>query len=172
MPQIQLYPQDDGGPTLATASGTGIYLPLYRLRVWARLGGEFAQRQAILDTGAPLCILSKQVWAPLHDRGSIEWLCHPPGPDAGESLPRIAVLHGIYPFRLGRLPVQLVDLGTGLLPPTTAMVQCTEDERPDAPGARPLPHLLILGMAGLLNGRKLTLTASRDGPVWSGTLSE
>lgn len=171
MPQtIRLYPQDDGGVTISDPSGKVIYVPQYRLRVWVKVGAEYTRRQAVLDTGSPTCILSKQVWAPLHDRGEIEWLCHPPSAAISfASLPRTTLLLGTYPFRLGRVFIQPVDLETGSLSPLPLLVQCTEDED-DA--LAPLPRVFVLGLAGLLNGRTLSLSASSDGRDWQGTLSE
>jgi hypothetical protein len=145
-------------------------LPVYRLRLWVRVGGEYAQRQAVLDTGAPLTIFSKQVWAPLHARGAIEWIS--PAPAAGQPLSRTTVLHGTYPIRLGRIQVQPVDLATGALRATRILVQCTEDERQQPNDPEPLPRLLIFGMAELLIGRKLTVEVSPDGTVWEGFLYE
>lgn len=171
MPQtIRLYPQDDGGLMISGPSGKGIYLPQYRLRVWVKVGAEYTRRQAVLDTGSPTCIFSKQVWVPLHDRGEIEWLSHPPSADISFALlPRTTFLFGTYPFRLGRVLLQPVDLESGSLNPLPLLVQCTEDED-DA--LAPLPRIFILGLAGLLNGRTLTLSASSDGKDWQGTLSE
>lgn len=172
MPEIRLYPQDDGGSTITGPPGAGVYLPQWRLRVWVRLGSEFQVRQAVLDTGAPACILSQQVWAPLHRRGQIEWVCNAPELVPREQLPRLAVVHGRYPYRLGRLRLQPVDLGTGELSARPAVAICTEDERTAPSDPEPLPRLLVPGMGEVLNGRTLQLSVSPDGKRWGGSLSE
>lgn len=169
MSEIRLYPQDDGGLTIPNASGPSVYLPQFRLRAWVRLAGEYAQRQAVVDTGAPACILTKPIWLPLHQRGRITWLGDSPDVP-GKGLPEVLILQGRYPFRLGRITVELVDLDKGRLAPVSALVQCIEDHTD--PAATPLPRLLILGLADLLLGRTLTLTASTDGRSWTGAISE
>lgn len=172
MPAIRLYPQDDGGSTITGPPGAGEYLRQWRLRVWVRLGNEFQVRQAVLDTGAPACILSQQVWAPLHQRGQIEWVCNAPGLVAREQLPRLAVVRGRYPYRLGWLRLQPVDLGTGELSARPVVAICTEDGRTVPGDPESLPRLLVLGMAEVLNGRTLQLSVSADGKSWAGSLSE
>lgn len=168
MPEIRLYPQDDGGLTIPSATGNAIYLPQFRLRAWVRIGGEYALRQAILDTGAPASIFTKHIWLPLHQSGRIEWLGEPPNPADHTVLPKVILLRGQYPFRLGRVTVELADLDSGSLRPVRILVQCVEDQ----PEREPLPRLLILGVADLLHGRTLTLRASADGAAWRGTISE
>ena len=49
MPRVTLTPQDDGGITIPTSAGGTIYFPQRRIRIWVRVGGEYACRQAILE---------------------------------------------------------------------------------------------------------------------------
>lgn len=171
MPQVRLTPQDDGGIHL-DGQRPGVYLPQLRLRVWVKIGTEYRIRQAVFDTGAPAAVFSKPVWEPLAARGEVEWVCHPPDGTDRLLLPRATVLRGRYPFRLGRVTVQPVDLNDGELRPTPVLVQCTEDDRQAVGDPEPLPRLLILGMNGLLSGRTLTITGSPDGATWAAALAE
>lgn len=171
MPQVRLCPQDDRGITFPSPPGPAVYLPRWRLRVWVRVGGESQLRQAVFDTGAPAALLSKDVWRPLADDGRIEWVGLPPGA-ATAPLPRAAVLGGVYPFRLGRMSVELADTDGNALPPVTVYVQCLEDPEAGPAGTRPVPRLLVPGLGGILNGRTLTLSASADGTQWVGQLAE
>ena len=171
MPRIRLYPQDDGGITIPNPPGAGLYFPEWRLRVWVRVGGQYMQRQAILDTGSTTCIFSSLVWRGFHDRKLIEWVAHPPG-TAARDLPRTTVLRGTYPFRLGSVSMQAVDLEGGELKPVPVLVQCTEDDRRQPSDPEPLPRLLVVGLGGMLNGRTLTLSVSADGTKWDAGLSE
>jgi hypothetical protein len=172
MPQVRLTPQDDGGVHLDDGRSPAVYLPQLRLRLWVKVGTEYRIRQAVLDTGAPAAVFSRAVWEPLAARGEIEWVCHAPGGDDRPLLPRTAVLRGRYPFRLGRVTIQPVDLNAGELRPAPLLVQCTEDDPRAAADPEPLPRLLILGMSGFLNGRSLAVAASPDGATWTATLSE
>ena len=70
--------------------------------------------RAVVDTGAPACILPTRVWTQLDNRGDVAW---PSGVNPVGGLPRITVFGGSYPFRLGRIRLELVDLGTGQLAP-------------------------------------------------------
>ena len=84
-------------------------------------------------------------------------------------LPRITVFGGRYPFRLGRVRLELVDLGTGQLAPRDVTAICTDDPQ-TAPPHLQLP--LIVGLADVMHGRTLQLEASADGRRWTATLSE
>lgn len=172
MPTVPLYPQDEGGVTLPTSGGP-LYLPQRRLYVWARVGGEYAPRQAVLDTGAATCVFSRVVWDGFEKRREIEWVSHPPGGSDRSVLPRTTILKGTYPFRLGRVAVQVVEFnGEAALPPVSVLVQCLED-MPVAPADPPqLPRLLLVGLDGILRGRTLTVTASADGTAWAASLAE
>lgn len=172
MPQVRLKPQDDGGVTVDDGLHPPVYLPQLRIRTWVKIGTDFQYRQAVLDTGAPASIFSKAVWSKLAEAGQIEWVCHPPDNPDLDHLPRMTVLHGRFPYRLGRTTLQLVELGAGELRPVSVLIQCTEDERrrPDDP--EPLPRLLLLGLQGVMNGRTLTLSVSTDGVMWVGELRE
>lgn len=173
MPTIRLTPQDDGGVRLADGRGSEAYLPQYRIRAWVKLGTDHRIRQAVLDTGAPAALFSRVVWEPLAGQGEIEWVCHPPGTTARANLPRVVVHGGRYPFRLGRVIVRPVDVDpkAGELSAAPVFVQCLEDDREAPTDPEPLPRLLVLGLAGFLNGRTLTVAASADGATWAATLA-
>jgi hypothetical protein len=172
MPRVTLSPQDDGGITIANPSGGMIYLPQHRLRVWVRVGGEYACRQAVLDTGTPACILSKKVWQELENAKRIEWICHPPSADGQHPLPTTTILGGRYPFRLGRIALQLLDFLGGELPEVTVRMLCLEDAPGQPPDQQTLSGWLLLGLEGVLNGRTLTVSASADGSAWAASLAE
>ena len=173
MSQVHLDVHDVGGKTLATPSGGTFYLRQPRVLAWVRFGREYAMRQVVVDTGAPACILSKQVWADYHARGEIAWVAHPPQAGDRDRLPRTNVHSGFYPYRLGRIRLELMDLGTGQLAPRDVLVICTEDV-PLNPNSEPpeLPRLLLIGLADVMHGRALLIEASADGQQWTATLSE
>lgn len=173
MPQIALKISDVGGRTLPASAGGTAYLPQHRLRSWVRLGGELLPREAVVDTGAPACIFSKRVWEKFHSRGAIVWVAHPPTEAGRATLPRVDVHGGNYPFRLGRIRLQLVDLDKNQLAPRDVLVICTEDV-PIGPGNGPpeLPRLVLVGLADVMHGRTLRVEASADGQRWAATLSE
>jgi hypothetical protein len=173
VPQIRLRVQDEGGRTLPASGGRTAYLPQYRLRAWVRVGSELLPRHAIIDTGAPAGIFSYQVWSTFQTRGDITWVAHPPTETDRTALPRIDVHGGNYPFRLGRIRLELADLDKGRLTSRDAMVICTEDVPLTPSGSPPqLPRLLILGLVDVMNGRSLLLQASADGRQWTAVLSE
>lgn len=165
MPRVSLNVRRDADVTIPAPSGT-VYLPQRRIYAWARFGSEYWMRQAVIDTGAPACILPWRVWTELDRLGDIAWIgsANPVG-----GLPRITVFGGSYPFRLGRVRLELVDLGTGQLAPRDVTVICTDDPQ-TAPPHLQLP--LILGLADVMHGRTLQLEASADGRRWTATLSE
>ena len=140
---------------------------------WVKIGTDHVVHRAVLDTGAPTCIFRKEKWKKLDERGLIEWVCHPPRMASRDALPRTTFLGGTYPFRLGRLSLQIVGAKVGdELPPVPVLVQCTEDV-PVLPTDPPeLPRLLLIGLEGVLNGRTLTVSASADGTEWSASLAE
>lgn len=166
MPIVRLTPQDEGDVPSPDTSGPPAYLPLYRLRGWARVGDEVAARQVLYDTGAPACLLPRAVWANQHERGRVAWVRHPPDVAPVESLPTLAVSGGRYPYRIGRLPIRPVDLSGGELAARPTLVICLEDAGP------PLPGRVIVGLAGVLDGRSLLVQVSEDGSRWVATLVE
>jgi hypothetical protein len=127
----------------------------------------------VIDTGAPACIFSKRVWHPFHLSGDVVWVTHAPADGDRDTLPRVDVHGGNYPFRLGRIRLQMVDLNNGQLTPRDVFVICTEDQ-PIQPDNEPpeLPRLLLVGLVEVLSGRTLLIQASADGQQWTATLSE
>lgn len=170
MPQIQLDVHDAGGRTLPTPAGGTVYLPQRRLHVWARFGRDILARQAVIDTGAPACILSQLSWDDLDARGDISWVAHPP--PGVRNLPRIDVHGGNYPYRLGRIRLQLMDLDGNQLAPHDVFVICTEDAPVWSGDPPQLPRLWLVGLADVMHGRTLRLDASADGTQWAATLAE
>jgi hypothetical protein len=171
VPHVHLTVEDAGGRTLPATAGA-IYLAQRRVYAWVRVGRELLPRQAVFDTGAPACIFSWRVWEPFARRGEITWVAHPPAEAGRDSLPRIDVHGGHYPFRLGRIRLQLVDLDGRHLAPREVIVICIEDE-PSGTGDPPhLDRLLLVGLADVMHGRALRLEASPEGRQWTATLSE
>lgn len=161
MPRIELTVQDRGGVTAPLAGGP-VYLPNREIRVWGYFGTEPVMRAAVLDTGAPACTLPARVWTALDRRHDITWL----GPRvSGHS---IKVFGGSYPFRLGRVRLQLVDLASELAPRDVIAI-CTDDPQATASHLQ-LP--LLVGLADVLHGRSLLVEASADGRTWTAALTE
>ena len=165
MPHAALLTQDEGGITLPTPSGGMIYLPKRRVRIWVRLGSEFMLRHAILDTGAPACILPNRIWTSLHGDGEITWEAGPPGIAPVANLPRMPIFGERHPFRLGRVRLELADLGDGRLASREVLAICTEDI-PPPPNTNRERLPLIIGLSEVLDGRSLLLQVSEDGQRW------
>lgn len=147
MSDVRLVCQNDGAIPLQ--SGV-ILLPQWRIRAWIRLGGEIPLRQAIVDTGAPVTVLSKSVWEPFHKKGVIRWVTRAPGSRGPtQTLSRVAVHGSRFPFHLGRISVQFAELSRpNALRPVEVLAQCLED-LPSATAAQTsVRRLLILGLAG------------------------
>ena len=172
MPQVRLEVSDAGGKTLSTPDGGRFYLPQRRLLAWVRFGREYKMRRAPIDTGAPACILSKRVWTHFDTVGDIAWVAYPPNGPNHDELPRMNVFSGLYPYRLGRIRLELLDAGTGQLPAGAVLVICTEDEPANEGDPPQLPPLLLIGLADVMHGRTLLIGASADGQRWAATLSE
>lgn len=172
MPAVRLLPQDEGGLRLNDGRGGAVYLPAYRLRMWVTLGTDHAVRQAVVDTGAPAAVFPNYVWSGLARRGDIEWVAHPPDTSPRRDLPRVVILGGRYPFRLGRGLVTPVEITGAVLGPTPVFVQCLEDTRETPADPEPITRLFVLGLGGLLHGRTLTVSAAADGGAWAAALAE
>jgi len=123
-------------------------------------------RQAIVDTGCPVCTLPKRVWNKFNDRGDISWLAAPPATVSAAELTHTTVLlGGRYPYRVGRVRLRIVDMGDGQLSAIKVLALCTEDaETSEVP--------LILGLAEILNGRSLLIQASESGERWAAVINE
>ena len=89
----------------------------------------------------------------------------------GELARVITVLGGSYPFRLGRVRLEMVDLGDGHIPPREVMAICTED-LPPVSSASQISLPLIVGLGEVLNGRSLLLQVSEDGLRWLGMMNQ
>jgi hypothetical protein len=65
-----------------------------------------------------------------------------------------------------------VDLGqvNNSLLPKKILALCAEDEKLAETDPDPLPALILLGVAGILDGR--TFTPSADGNMWSAAIAE
>jgi hypothetical protein len=156
--------------TVVPAAGGGaIRLPRRQIRAWAHFGTERVMRQAVVDTGCPICTLPKRIWEKLDRRGDVAWVADPPATvSAGGITHTTALLGGRYPYRLGRIRLRIVDLGDGELAPRDVLTLCTED--PAVPPQDPLP--LIIGLAEVMNGRSLLLQVSESGERWLALMTE
>ena len=67
------------------------------------------------------------------------------------------------------IDLQIEDIEGHSLKSSRVPVICTER---DQSNAEPLPRVLLVGLADVLNGRTLSLSSSADGKTWTGTLSE
>lgn len=162
----------DFSETVVLIDGGGVIrLPKRQIRAWAYFGSEPAIRQAVVDTGCPVCTLPKRVWEKLNDRGDITWLADPPAAVPATALTRTTILlGGRYPYRLGRVRLRIVDLGDGQLAPREVPVLCTEDDAARRPDSERVP--LIVGLADALNGRALLLQVSEGGARWAAVITE
>ncbi len=174
MPTIHLTAGAAGGAELLATAGAYVHLPEFRLYVWVYLGGIGTMERAVFDTGASTCILPSRFWLPLHRRGAITWLTGDPAHFAGSGQAAdIAVQGDRYPFRLGRVALELLGVGGSSkmekLSSQDVLVICTYD-LPSEPPAEQLP--LVIGLADVVHGRTLQLEASSDGSRWAATLTE
>lgn len=141
------------------------------MRDWVLIGNEPFTRQAVLDTGAPACVVPKRIWANLDVAGEVAWEAGAPADVPLAALPSITVLGGRHRFRLGRVRLELIDLTGGRLAPRAVRAICTEDAVAVEPGGPPqVPLLVELGDA--LRGRVLLVQTSEDGARTSATIQE
>jgi hypothetical protein len=171
MPHATLTVQDEGGITVPAQSGGSVYLAKRRVRAWVRVGNEYSVRPAIIDTGAPACILPSRIWTSPPVQSAITWVAGAPDVVPAENLPRIPLLAERHPFRIGRVRLELVDLGDGSLTAREVLAICTEDVPPPSNTNRELLPLIV-GLGEGLNGRSLLLQVSEDGRHWSAMLHE
>lgn len=167
MAGIHLIAQSDGEVVIPVPGGPPLTLPKRRIRAWVLLGNQVVLRQAIIDTGAPYCTLTRRVWADLDQRGQIDWVAFPPG-GPGASLPTMELLGGKHPFRIGRVAIRLTELAANspILATDPVLALCVEsDTLSDV-----IQSGVILGLGGLLNGRTLVVQASEVGDRWSAVL--
>ena len=142
MPTVHLTFQADSERAVPGTSGP-VVLAEPRVRVWVQFGTEPFTRQAVLDTGAPACIVPKRIWAALDVAGEVVWEAGAPATAPLAALPTITVLGGQHRFRLGRVRLELIDLGGGRLTPRAVRAICTEDAAAVAPGGPPQVPLLV-----------------------------
>jgi hypothetical protein len=168
MPIIPLTPQDDGWVTIANSSGSPVYLPQRRIRGWVRLATQVAAQQAIIDTGAPACFLSKSIWSRLHAQNQVTWVSHSPGLTSVGSLPNTNFLGRRTPYRPGRVVFKPVDIHCRgrELSPRAVLTICLEDE------PNPVQHRIIIGLVEVLDGRTLQIQVSEDGQRWVALMAE
>jgi hypothetical protein len=114
----------------------------------------------VIDTGAPLCVISRKVWNQPAVADHIEWLAYPPGAPSG-NLPKLHITGRTYPFRLGRLPMEVFDLSGVSLPEVPVVAQLLEDV--PASNRPPLRVELVLGLThGVLDERYLVVRPAAD----------
>lgn len=167
MSTSHLTVDDTGGAELLASAGGTVYIPQYRLGAWVNLGSDPVMQWAIIDTGAPACVLPHRFWTPLAARGDITWVTGFPARFAASGRVAETTLAGSrYRYRLGR--VRLV-FSYGMLAPRDVVVLCTDDPPAALPNLRPP---LLVGLADVMHGRTLQLEASADGRQWAATLTE
>jgi hypothetical protein len=145
--------------------GTSVVVPRMRLLTlldFGPLDGAAVRtassiRRALIDTGAALSVFPERVWRSFQHR--IEWLTFA-GHSASHQLPRVRVLGGEYPYRMGRVRVAAIDREGHRLPALPVIAQFTED-------AGRLPRILMGMRGGILEGRRLLLDVAR-GQAWLG----
>jgi hypothetical protein len=168
---LRLVTQAERGPTFDDGVNPSFALPQWRVRAWVRLGGGLTNWVSLVDTGAPVSLVSKGVWEQLRRQGRIEWVSHAPGvQDDPGRMPRVSVLGARYPYRLGRIDVELTDLGAIDLPAVRVLAQFIEDG--PATGGR-LPDVIVLGLGfGAFAGRSLVIDFAADGTPTGTTVRE
>lgn len=125
MPRVALDVFEVGDTVISDGTLPPVPFGQLQIFVWVKLGGEYAARQAVLDTGAPCTVLSKHIWTELDRRNAVAWLAHPPGRDA--ELPVLRIAGGRYGFRFGRIDIRVSSLGGDELRPVPVLVQRVED---------------------------------------------
>ncbi|HEV3385823.1 MAG TPA: hypothetical protein VG097_13485 [Gemmata sp.] len=108
-----------------------------RLQMRVLLANHPKPLNAIIDTGTPYSIVSKQLWdSPgIHDQ--IEWLLFPPGVKT-LALPTLTLGGKVYPYRLGRLRMQPCDVSGEAWNAVSPTCQLLEDEQlPNQPSFTP-----------------------------------
>jgi len=140
-----------------------------RLLVKVRLGTRADTLDAVLDTGAPLSILSKDLWETCDQSGDISWVQYPPS----ESIPKgtsVSLMGGLYPYRLGLIEVTPIDNEGKQLLKREVLVQCLEANIHPTANARPVINLAIMGLThGICDRRYLVVNSSplnEAGTAW------
>ena len=167
MPIVKLVAQNDAEVEIAIPNAPPLVLPIRRLRAWLYLGEEILIRQAVIDTGAPYCILTKRLWMDLHKSGQVDWVACSPATTPLASLPKAHILGSEHRFRVGRVRIRLTETtpASPVIDLGPVLAQCLEDDDLDRTRTG-----LILGLGGILNGRTLILQVSEGGDRWSAIL--
>jgi hypothetical protein len=144
----------------------GVNPPVEIAKIRLEAGVRIAQfpmaQSAVIDTGAPLSLVSKQLWDLVGIRDHIEWILFPPGVQI-LSLPTLTIGGRTYAYRLGRLIVQPFDSTGQSLNTVKLMCQLVEDDPiPNRPSLSPK---IIIGLKhGLFDKNYLVVkTSNQDG---------
>jgi hypothetical protein len=164
MPRVQLAVKRDHGVRFDDRINTAVDVEAYRIYAELEFGQPPMRLRAVIDTGAPISILSKIAWQPLASLGLIRWLSYSPALVPTSELKTVPLLAKQYPFRIGVIPAVLCDAspGAGRLARVDVLVQCLEDwpPTPAAPGLFEYP--IVLGLrSGVLEGRYLVFGTDR-----------
>lgn len=165
MPRVRLRVRHvemaDGLKTLYTRPerpGESFEVPVLRLTTTAVFGPDPGESRndrrmealAVIDTGAWVSVITHALWQRLDRLGLIEFL--PPPPNVTQ--PRAVIGGGRSGYRLGRVPVGLVDRDGPHPPRRLAAVPVIAQLLLD-PDVR-LPYPVVLGLnEGVLDGRRL-----------------
>ncbi len=112
-------------------------------------------RDALIDTGAALSVFPEREWRKWEER--VEWLAWA-GQNVGGAVPRVRVLGGNYPYRVGRVSVAAFDVDGRRLPPVPVVGQFAED-------GGSLSRILVGLHGSILDGRRLVVDATA-GQAW------
>jgi hypothetical protein len=168
VPAVNFSVQNDGEVVIPVSGGAPLVLTKRRIRTWVLVGNETMLRQAIVDTGAPYCMMTKRLWTELDRRGQINWMAFPPSTAPLASLPMTELLGGRHPFRVGRLRIRLTELAPNspIIDAGSVLALCVENDVI----ADIVNSGVILGLGGMLNGRTMIVQASETGDRWSAVL--
>lgn len=129
--------------------GESFEFPVLRLATTVT-ANPILEFRAMIDTGAPVSVVTHDAWTQLDRLGLIEFL----PPPAGVSVPRAVIAGGRSEYRLGRIRLGLLDRdapnGPRRLPPVPVIAQLLADS------SIRLPFPVLLGLhGGILDGRTL-----------------
>ena len=140
-----------------------------RLIVSLWIGTRTRRLDAVLDTGAPLSILSKDIWESCERSSDFTWVQYPPP----EPIPKgisVNLMGCVYPYRLGLIAVTPFDDYGKRLQVRQVLVQCLEDNIHPSPNVRSAVNLAIMGLThGICDRRYLVVNSSplnEAGTAW------
>lgn len=140
------------GPDLLVSDGASgtLRVPRTRLHCLLEVPGWLLPCEAVIDTGAPLCIFPESVW--LHFQPGLDYELLP---FVGANPPAVRIASWQFTFRLARFLVPLALCDVGLTTRVERPNVIAQFANGDPPGWRSTPPVVIGLWGGLLEGGRI-----------------